>query len=323
MSAVPGRRSAHPAEGFIALGLFSLPYWAVMAAFVAGAVVVGCGAHALVRRFVPYRDLADHNDVAGFIIAIVGVIYAVLLAFVVVVVWQQYNDSDTNYGSEVSAAADVHAFARSLPAGPARITQMLVHQYIHEMIVSEWPAMMHGGRSSTAALTLAHLSQTVARVRPADLVQAQARQHLLESVQHLFDLRNKRLSDNSETMPPVLWAALILGAIITVGFGYLFGVVNFRIQLIMTGCVAALIGIMFALLVELDFPFRRDTAIDAARWVELQRYLDATGDLASARVPARYGMTRREIGIGRREGGPVRGQADSVRSILLHIGFPS
>ena len=272
------------------MGLLSSPYWLVMAMLVILAAGASCFAHALVRRLVPYRDLADHNDVAGFMIAIVGVIYAVLLAFVVVVVWQQYNTADTNYGSEVSTAADVHAFARSLPEPDARAIQSLVHRYIHEMIDSEWPAMLTGGNSSAATLTLADLSRTIERVEPRSTIQVEGRSHLLESAQRLFDLRNRRLSDNLQTLPPVLWAALILGAMITIGFGFLFGVRNVRIQLLMTASIAALIAVMFALLVELDFPFQRDTAIGAGRWIELERYLDITGD--AALVPGRAGRNR-------------------------------
>ena len=136
---------------------------------------------------------------------------------------------------------------------------------------------MRSGRSSGAARrTLADLSRAIADAVPRTAVENDARTHLQGSVQHLFDLRNRRLSDNAETLPPVLWAALLVGAIITVCFGFLFGVENFRIQLIMTGAVAALVAVMFTLLIELDFPFRRDTAISAARWFELRHYLDLT-----------------------------------------------
>ena len=51
---------------------------------------------------------------------------------------------------------------------------------------------------------------------------------------------------NGEGIPAALWGGLILGAILTVGFTYLFGVENFRLQMIMTGLLGALIGLMFA-----------------------------------------------------------------------------
>ncbi len=247
-----------------------------MAVLVAGSVGAACGVHALLRRSVPYAKLVEHNDVAGFMIAIVGVLYAVLMAFVVVAVWQQYNDSDSNYGSEVAAAADVFSYARSLQPEAERAIRFQVERYLTEMIDDEWPAMRSAHSSSAADATLARLFSAISDVRARSVVEAQARDHLQGSIERLFDLRNRRLSDNVESLPPVLWAALFAGAAITVGFGYLFGVSNFRIQLIMTGAVAALIAIMFTLLIELDFPFRRDTALSPARWMHLRVDLRTT-----------------------------------------------
>ena len=52
---------------------------------VALVAVAGLGA---VQRLVPAARRQEHNDVAGFIYAVVGVIYAVLLALMVIAVWE-------------------------------------------------------------------------------------------------------------------------------------------------------------------------------------------------------------------------------------------
>jgi hypothetical protein len=255
---------------------FALPYWILMAVLVVFSAVAACGLHAVVHRSVPYVKLVEHNEVAGFMIAVVGVLYSVLIAFVVVVVWQQYNEADANYSSEVSGVADIFAFGRLLPAERTRPLEALVTRYVAEMVDDEGPARRSARASAAATATLAQLSRFVDGIATRTTGENEVRAHLQSSVQHVFDLRNRRLSDNTQTLPPVLWAALLVGACITVGFGFLFGVVNFRIQLIMTAAVAALIAVMFTLLIELDFPFRRDTAISAERWFELRHYLKLT-----------------------------------------------
>src|SRR3712207_8149226 len=60
-------------------------------------VLVVCGASVgavvglvLVQRLVPATIREEHNDVAGFIYAALGVIYAVLLALVVIAVWEEF-----------------------------------------------------------------------------------------------------------------------------------------------------------------------------------------------------------------------------------------
>ena len=51
-------------------------------------VLVAVAGLLFVQRLVPSRLRQEHNDVAGFIYAVLGVAYAVLLAFVVIVVWE-------------------------------------------------------------------------------------------------------------------------------------------------------------------------------------------------------------------------------------------
>ena len=59
----------------------------------------------VVQRLVPSERREEHNDVAGFIYAVLGVAYAVLLAFVVTAVWQDYEMAQTNAESEAHELA--------------------------------------------------------------------------------------------------------------------------------------------------------------------------------------------------------------------------
>lgn len=263
------------------MDIFSLPYWAVMAILSGLAVIAACAGHAIVRRCVPYHDLVKHNDVAGFTIAIIGVIYAVMLAFVVVVVWEQYNDADSRYGDEVNAISDLDTYSRAMRAAEAAAIHGMAAHYVRLMIDEEWPAMLKGGESPGAAQVLSDIQQTLVAVRPKDTRSAIMQLRLIESLQRVKDDRARRLSDNLQTLPYVLWVALLVGAVITVCFSYLFGVENFRVQLAMTASVAVLIAVSFTLLIELDFPFRRDAAISADRWIYLQRALAPSAITAS------------------------------------------
>jgi hypothetical protein len=62
---------------------------------VAVAVVVAVGGLVLVQRLVPTARRKEHNDVAGFIYAVLGVSYAVLLGLVLIAVWEKWNAADT------------------------------------------------------------------------------------------------------------------------------------------------------------------------------------------------------------------------------------
>ncbi len=49
---------------------------------------------ALVRRYVALDRLTANNEIAGFKYAVLGVLYAVLLAFAIIVVWQKFSDAE-------------------------------------------------------------------------------------------------------------------------------------------------------------------------------------------------------------------------------------
>src|SRR4028119_2161350 len=70
-----------------------------------------------VQRLVPAERRQEHNDVAGFIYAVVGVIYAVLLALMVIAVWEEHEEAKATVREEANGLADVFWLAHSLP-GP-------------------------------------------------------------------------------------------------------------------------------------------------------------------------------------------------------------
>jgi hypothetical protein len=68
--------------------LTTLPLWLSGVLLVGGATLIAMAAPAFVRRHVSSDRLRINNEVAGFTFATVGVLYAVLLAFAVIIVWE-------------------------------------------------------------------------------------------------------------------------------------------------------------------------------------------------------------------------------------------
>jgi hypothetical protein len=98
----------------------------------------------LVQRLVPAGSRQPHNDVAGFIYAALGVIYAVLLALVVIAVWEEYETAKETVEQEANAAADIFWLADRLPEPRGTHIQELVRSYAEEVVQREWPLMEQG-----------------------------------------------------------------------------------------------------------------------------------------------------------------------------------
>ena len=95
----------------------------------------------VVRRRVDLQRLSTNNEVAGFKFATVGVLYAVLFAFVVVVVWEKFSDAEADVTKEAGAAAAIYRLAAGVGGEPgASIDEGITH-YLQTAVVSDWPAM--------------------------------------------------------------------------------------------------------------------------------------------------------------------------------------
>ena len=82
---------------------------------VAVATVVAVGGLVLVQRLVSTERRKQHNDVAGFIYAVLGVSYAVLLGLMLIAVWESWNAAEAASSDEANELAGIFWFAHALP----------------------------------------------------------------------------------------------------------------------------------------------------------------------------------------------------------------
>ena len=68
-------------------------------------VAVAVGGLALVQRLVPATRRKEHNDVAGFIYAVLGVAYAVLLGLMIIAVWENFAEARNTVDQEATELA--------------------------------------------------------------------------------------------------------------------------------------------------------------------------------------------------------------------------
>ena len=89
--------------------------WVLGLLYFVGSIVLSLAGLAIVRKFVGPERLQPHHDVAGFIFAILGVIYAVLLAFVVIVVWLQVACAGGIVTAEANTVSTMFRVAHAFP----------------------------------------------------------------------------------------------------------------------------------------------------------------------------------------------------------------
>src|SRR3712207_9481884 len=104
-------------------------------------MLLAVGGLILVQRLVPIAVRRQHNDVAGFIYAVLGGVYAVLLGLMVVAVWEEWNTALRTVDDEASALAEIFWLADKIPESEGHHIQELVRSYAREVVDEEWPLM--------------------------------------------------------------------------------------------------------------------------------------------------------------------------------------
>lgn len=235
--------------------MISTSLWLTGALLIGVPTLVAMLSPVLVRRCIRLDRLKGNNEVAGFTFATVGVLYAVLLAFAVIIVWEKFSDAENAVAQEAGAAATLYRLADGIGGVPGTAFRDGLTRYITMALAEDWPAMERSGssRATTRALDAAYaalLTFTPDEGRGTVLLAG-----ALNQLDHLTEARRQRLVMARGAVPGVLWFVLFGGAVLTIGFTLFFGAESLRVQAMTTGILTFLIFSGLLVIVAIDHPF--------------------------------------------------------------------
>jgi uncharacterized protein DUF4239 len=235
---------------------------------------VGVGALlAAVRRLLPDRPSRPHQDTATAIFTMVGVLQAVVLAFVVIVVWEADRQARAESQVEANAVARIYFTARSLPEPQRHRLMGLARDYATTVAGEEWPLMTRGETSAVARRQVADLRVTTQQLRPASPDQEILMAGTLDAINELVDARRERTTALTSPLSPLMWTGLFMTSALAVGFMCLFNRPGYLLHLLMVGPVAVMIAFVLWLIHDLSHPFSGANAVPPDAFVQiLQRF---------------------------------------------------
>lgn len=252
--------------GFVTL------FWVLFFLVALPAFAVGCAW--FVRRRVGAEVLSRHNDVAGFIYAVVGVVYAVLLGFSAIIVWEQFRHARENAEQEANALADLYRDSRAFPPEVREAVEAQVRAYTRAVIDKEWPAMARGQSSTEAWNAYNQLWRIYHEFDPQSERERIWFAESLHRMNALAGSRRDRLLNVRSGVPGVMWGVLILGGTITIGFSFLFGSRNSRAQALMTGGLTLTISVVLLAIFALEKPFSGIARVEPEAFHLVERILE-------------------------------------------------
>jgi uncharacterized membrane-anchored protein len=208
-----------------------------------------------VRRFIHHSKLKTHHDVADPILGALATIYAVLLAFIVVTVWQSFDKSNANVRLEANYLLDIYQDSEAFSPDFQQTIGNLLREYKQVVIDYEWKAMAKGERSPQVDKIMKQIWSLYIKYQPKTLAEQTFFDESVRKLNSFRELRTQRLMDARSGLNPLLWFVLITGCISTLSFTFLFGTENIKAQLIMATLLSLTISLILFTIMEMDFPF--------------------------------------------------------------------
>lgn len=224
--------------------------------WVGGAAIVAAGLAYLIRRYGELEGRSANNEAAGQVFTIVGGLHAVLVAFVLIALFDAVNDaSDAAYREADGLVAATWASDAVSPETGAEVRK-LSREYAQTVIDDEWPSMAAGEDfQSTGWSQIDRMRQVVAQAATTDEWQAGRKTEAADQLWQVYEARQERLDAAGGGVSSVVWFVLIAGSVLSVCLPLLFGGPRIRTHVLIVATLAATITLLLYATYQLQNPF--------------------------------------------------------------------
>jgi len=238
--------------------VYEYPLWGVGLLLAGGAALGAILLGLAVRPFLSLEFRRRHNDVAAAIFSVVGVTFAVLLAFVAMLVWEHYNSAKATSYAEAGVVRDVYNASLGFAEPEKSQLRDAILGYLETVVRVEWPAQAKGVSVASDSSWLNRLNAMAAGLQPSGAADGNRQAMLSQSLMRLADARQERLLAADTTVPAVVWIVTLMGGVLTVAFASVLGVPSLGMHLAMSAAMAISGALVLIMIIALSNPFRGD-----------------------------------------------------------------
>ena len=197
--------------------LLNLPLFWMAVVVLAATYLVTAGLYWVVIKLAVGDRARAFKAVSPGMLPPLGILFALLVGFIAVEVWNNFDKAKIAVATEASALRAVVLLSGNFPEEQKKRIYALVDRHIEESINKEWPAMAHrrATLSTLRANALIEALQDVLALKPADETQRIAQPEIMKALETAMDARRQRIVVSQSSVGTVKWAGIVLQALCT------------------------------------------------------------------------------------------------------------
>lgn len=229
--------------------------------FLFSAIAFAIAGTLIIRKIFGHEHLSRHNEIGGFIYAVIGVIYAVLLAFVVIEVWDDFQEAQAYVDNEAKVVSNIYILSSNFESETTTNLQDNVLKYLESVIKEDWLLMqsntnINDFHKMPSDIFFDEFEILLQSISLENEIQKYWYDKLLAEFTELNSARNFRFYSTRLAVPSFIWLVIIFGGLLTVFYAMLFSSENLWAQLLMISILSVSLAIVIHLIYALDHPFR-------------------------------------------------------------------
>ena len=240
--------------------------------FVVVFVAISLGCLYLVKRFCKSFLFNEVTDYGQIFASAIGVMFALILAFVAVATWQNYNRVTDGVLKEANSLHNVYRNLGAYPESFRLEIQERIRQYVQCVIKDEWPKQAQALQDENAHKLITHINAVILSFYPRDNREMALHQETLKIVSEYRGLRHDRIIGGRPNITLSMWITLVGGTILYLVFLCFFDIPCFKHHAFMIGMFGAFVALVYCLLIVYNFPFTDPGAISSEPFQNLLEY---------------------------------------------------
>jgi len=247
-------------------------------------IVVACVVASLLFLYVVTRTSAavsrkESNDFTGAVVAVIGTTYAVILAFMLSGVWNQFQQAQANAEQEANSLVNIWRLSENIDPAAGQQVRALCQRYAQVVLTEEWPAM-HAQQTlpKESSEIINQLWSLAGQNQAHSTLDSIASYQVVEELRMLTEYRRIRVMHSREELPGILRAVLVVGGIIAVASACFFGVPSFRFHLLQVAVLSFLISLVLVAIAEIDQPYQGNVVVQPTGFELAARTFQSQGD---------------------------------------------
>ena len=189
--------------------------WMALIVFVATYLIAG-GVYLIVTRLTLTEWARAFKAVSPGMLPPLGILFALLVGFIAVEVWNNFDKAKAAVATEASALRAVMLLAGTFPQEQKARIDSLINRHIEIAVNQEWPEMAHH-RATLSPLPTALIGvlHDALAMKPTDQSERSAQPEMVRALHTALDARRQRIVISESAVGAVKWVGILLQGLCT------------------------------------------------------------------------------------------------------------